>query len=436
MKPLAHFLLGWYVSSAAASVPGPLQLRSQQQQQPIFSGAEAGASTTTSRSAPAYREKLLSLHKSLVDIPSVSGAETDAAEFLAGYLEKQGYQVHLQEVPRLDPNNTSTSSSNTTPGGHAAIKRYNVIAWPHLEYPHLPRVLVTSHIDVVPPYIPYSIDSSSAHDVSSDTLIRGRGSVDAKGSVAAQVVAVEELVASGAVRSHDLILLYVVGEETRGDGMKYFSQSTDVGRQLEAAVFGEPTENKLACGHKGSGGGTVRARGKAGHSGYPELGKSATELLVRALVRIVDADLGSSARYGNTTVNIGTLEGGVAANVIPAHASARLAIRVAVGNQTTGSKIVRKRVEQILRDTDPDAFTLDWSEGYGPVRCDCDVEGFETFVANYGTDVPNLVGNKVNYLYGPGSILVAHGDNEGLQVRDLEEAVEGYKKLILHILRD
>ncbi|KAK0712892.1 hypothetical protein B0T26DRAFT_348412 [Lasiosphaeria miniovina] len=429
MKPLTHFLLGWCVNSAAASVPGPLQLRSQQQQQqPIFSGAEGGASTTTSRSAPAYREKLLSLHKSLVDIPSISGAETDAAEFLAGYLEKQGYQVRLQEVPPLDPNNTSTPD--------AATKRYNVIAWPHLEYPHLPRVLVTSHIDVVPPYIPYSIDSSSAHDVSSDTLIRGRGSVDAKGSVAAQVVAVEELIASGAVRSHDMVLLYVVGEETRGDGMKHFSRSTDVGGRFEAAVFGEPTENKLACGHKGSGGGTVRARGKAGHSGYPELGKSATELLVRALVRIVDADLGSSERYGNTTVNIGTLEGGVAANVIPAHASARLAIRVAVGNQTTGSGIVRKRVEQILRDTDPDAFTLDWSEGYGPIRCDCDVEGFETFVANYGTDVPNLVGNNVNYLYGPGSILVAHGDNEGLRVRDLEEAVEGYKKLILHILRD
>ena len=53
-------------------------------------------------------------------------------------------------------------------------------------------------------------------------------------------------------------------------------------------------------------------------------------------------------------------------------------------------------------------------------------------IANYGTDVPNLDGDHVRYLYGPGSILVAHGDDEGLQVKELEDAVEGYRKLILH----
>lgn len=55
-------------------------------------------------------------------------------------------------------------------------------------------------------------------------------------------------------------------------------------------------------------------------------------------------------------------------------------------------------------------------------------------VMNYGTDIPNLKGNHTRYLYGPGSILVAHGDNENLTVADLETAVEGYQKLILHAL--
>lgn len=58
--------------------------------------------------------------------------------------------------------------------------------------------------------------------------------------------------------------------------------------------------------------------------------------------------------------------------------------------------------------------------------------GFETQIVNYGTDIPNLEGDHVRYLYGPGSIHVAHGDDEGLLVGDLEAAVEGYKKLIQH----
>ena len=61
--------------------------------------------------------------------------------------------------------------------------------------------------------------------------------------------------------------------------------------------------------------------------------------------------------------------------------------------------------------------------------------GFDTLIANYGTDVPNLTGDHTSYLYGPGTILVAHGDDEAIKVGDLEEAVEGYKKLIKHALK-
>ncbi|KAK5659255.1 hypothetical protein OQA88_1347 [Cercophora sp. LCS_1] len=387
--------------------------------------------TSSETAAPPYRDSLLSLHKSLIDIPSVtySGREDAAAHFLADYLSHRGYATKLQAIPpRHD------AGANQT--------RYNVLAWPAARSvfdplrSRKPRVLVSSHIDVVPPFIPYSI-SPSTGPVTGDTVIHGRGSVDAKGSVAAQITAVEELLANGEVNAEDIMLLYVAGEETTGDGMQFFSKAKrelDPDAEFEAAVFGEPTGNKLACGHKGISGGWLYAKGKAGHSGYPELGKSATELLMRALVKALDTDLGSSERYGNTTVNVGRLEGGVAGNVIAADAKALLTVRIAAGNYSTGFEIMRERFEKILHDTDDEAFTMEWNYSYGPVECNCDVEGFETIVVNYGTDVSNLKGKHTSYLYGPGTILVAHGDNEALKVRDLEEAVEGVKRIIKYAL--
>jgi acetylornithine deacetylase len=189
-------------------------------------------------------------------------------------------------------------------------------------------------------------------------------------------------------------LLYVVGEEVLGDGMKYFSSSLKntplppdpdpdhpddkpqpQPQKLKSAIFGEPTEGKLACGHKGITYATVLAQGKAGHSGYPWLGKSATAVLVKGLDKLLDADLGQSERFGNTTVNVGVIEGGVANNVIAKEARARLAVRVAVGDQGTGHKIVGERMRSVLDGVDGEALSLEVGGGYGPVECECDVEG-------------------------------------------------------------
>lgn len=379
-------------------------------------------------SPPSYRSSLLALHKDLVDIPSTlgDGSEDKVAQFLADYLSSRGYSTSLQLLP---PRKDVSRS----------LKRYNVLAWPGpiSASPRDPRVLVTSHLDVVPPYIPYSLsDNHTLATANSTTLISGRGSVDAKASVAAQITAIESLIASGTASPEDLMLLYVVGEETIGDGMKYFSsllRKQNPPFEFRAAIFGEPTENKLACGHKGITVGRIHAQGKAGHSGYPELGKSATAVLSRALVKIMDTDLGSSERFGNSTFNVGILEGGVAANVIAKEANAEISVRIAAGEFETGLGIVRERIEKVLGEVD-ESLKLDLPYGYGPVACDCDVDGFETIVVNYGTDVANLEGGHKRYLYGPGTILVAHGDNEAITVGDLEEAVEGLKKIISHAL--
>lgn len=388
-------------------------------QQPI--GPVSSSHSASGSGSLPDRNELLSLHKSLVSIPSITGTEHEVGTFLVDYLASRSYTTQVQPIPPL----------NNTPSG---AERFNVLAWPGLTANPSPRVLITSHIDVVPPYIPYDIDAGTPGP---DTRISGRGSADAKASVAAQIIALEQLLAAGDVRRDgDAMLLFVVGEEFNGDGMRHFSETRRrSGKGFEAVVFGEPTVNKLACGHKGHAACTVTAVGKAGHSGYPWLGKSANEVLTRALVRIVDADLGSSERFGNTTVNIGVLDGGVAANVIPAHATAKLALRIAAGDQETGFDLIRGRIEDILKETDAEALTMECTNGYGPIECDCDVDGFESMIVNYGTDAANLEGDHVRYLYGPGDILVAHGDDEALTVRDLEAAVEGYKKLIQHALR-
>ncbi|KAJ9133258.1 Acetylornithine deacetylase [Pleurostoma richardsiae] len=390
-------------------------------QQPI--GASAGPSTDHDAvAAPSYREHLLALHKSLIEISSTSGTEYDVGKHLLDYFESRSWKTQTQAIPPRE---------NTAPGK----QRFNVLAWPGASPQPQAKVLVTSHIDVVPPHIPYSI---SDEEPTSDTVIKGRGSVDAKGAVAAQIIAVEELLANESLDPEDVMLLFVVGEEVNGDGMRRFSASIDdfdPPLEFEAAIFGEPTENKLACGHKGHIICTVKAKGRAGHSGYPWLGKSATEVLMRGLVRVLDADLGSTARFGNTTANVGLLQGGVAANVIPEEASARVAVRVALGPQATGHEPVRRAMGDILASVDSEALSLDCENGYGAVDCNCDVDGFTNITVNYGTDVPNLKGSHTRYLYGPGDILVAHSDHEQLTVADLETAVEGYKALIQHALK-
>lgn len=318
----------------------------------------AGLATTCSAST--YRNSLLQLHKGLISIPSISGSEARVGDFLVKYLESKGFATQRQPVAAME-NGTD---------------RFNVIAW-HGKAAEFPtKVLVTSHIDVVPPHIDYAITDCK---ITENTMIKGRGSVDAKGSVAAMVVAVEELIKAGQAGMDDVTLLFVVGEEVSGDGMKEFSNSlakqSSERQNFEAAIFGEPTENKLVCGHKGILGCTIVATGVAAHSGYPWLGKSANELMVHAWERILAADLGGSELYGNTTINLGVWEGGIAANVIPASATVKLLARIASGTRETGAEAVQSQIQSILDDVDPMAFNMTCPAGVGPVQCKCDVQG-------------------------------------------------------------
>lgn len=281
-------------------------------------------------------------------------------------------------------------------------------------------MLLTSHIDTVPPFYPWELRGEKNDE------IWGRGTVDAKACVATQIAALMYLLENDLVKDEDVALLYVNGEEVDGIGMK---EANNLGISWESVIFGEPTEHKLASGHKGSFSMAITAHGKSGHSGYPWLGENANQMMLPALVELLKLELPSSEKYGNTTVNIGRLDGGVAANVIAEKSFARLQYRLAAGEVDEVKDLLLRKVQSV-----DDRLEVEFSDGYGPVPCDTDIDGFETMTVNYGTDIPWLHGDHKRYLYGPGSILVAHSDHEHLSVESLLRAFDDYKKIILSAL--
>ncbi|KAG7196247.1 uncharacterized protein KQ657_000260 [Scheffersomyces spartinae] len=344
---------------------------------------------------------LLQLHKSLVDISSVSFNETEVAKYLEQYLTDAGLTVELQLVEE--------------PAYNLKNKRYNVYAY--LGDRRDTKVVMTSHIDTVPPFFPYRVEGSK---------IYGRGTNDAKGSVATQVITFLDLVSKKMINEGDVSLLFVVGEEVNGGGMKYASDHLNANWSI--GIFGEPTELKLGVGHKGIYIFELFAEGKAAHSGYPQLGVSATEFLVPLLNDILQLQLPHSTLLGPSTINIGRIEAGVAANVIPAKGFAQVSIRVA----TDYDKVVES-VKELVKDRQH--ITFKEYQGVRPQYLDYKVPGFDSIILAYSTDVPNLtLPLSHRFLYGPGSIFVAHGDHEYVENQDLLDAIDGYTRLIDHAL--
>lgn len=338
-------------------------------------------------------ESLIDFHKNLVELQSISPNELSVAKYIEEFLLKQGLEVELQYVEE---------------------NRYNVYSYIKSRDN---KILLTSHIDTVPPFIPYSVKGSK---------IFGRGTCDAKGSVASQVFAYLSLLKEGLIKDGDIAMLFVVGEEVSGPGMR--AASDHLNTTWDIGIFGEPTELKLGVGHKGILLADIQVKGKASHSGYPELGISATEIILPVLNDLLNMELPYLDLLGPTTLNIGKISAGVAVNVIPASANASLFYRVS------------NDLDKLVADVNAALSNiehLDYSINFvsPPQYLDFKVPGFESIILAYATDIPNLQHDlSKRYLYGPGSIHVAHGDDEFVDSKDLVEAIEGYKKLILYSL--
>jgi acetylornithine deacetylase len=330
---------------------------------------------------------LFALTRRLVDIESTTPNEGAAGEFLCAELVRRGFDAHKMPVE-----DASKSGSR----GNAA--RNNVLAtWP--AHPR-PDVVFSSHMDTVPPFIPSSED---------DARIYGRGSCDAKGIIAAQIVAAEKLCAAGIFVG----LLFLVGEETNSAGAIEANRHP-IGTRF--MINGEPTDNRLAVASKGSLHVVLTARGKMAHSAYPELGESAIDKLVESLHRLHAMKLPSAPGMGACTKNVGTIEGGRARNIISDFARAELFFRLVGPGEE-----VRRGVVEAVGDLVEVEFTRE-----APFMRMHTVDGLPTMVAAFTTDVPSLTNWGKPLLVGPGSIHVAHTEGEFVSKKELADGVELY----------
>jgi len=319
---------------------------------------------------------LIALTRALIDIESVTGNERAVGDFLFEYLSRLG---PVERMP-------------------VEGDRFNLFAsWGH------PEVVLSTHIDTVPPFFPSSEDGDFVH---------GRGACDTKGIQASMIKAIETLLADGV---DGFGLLLVVGEETDSIGAQVANRQPRGSRYL---INGEPTENRLALGSKGAFYLRIEASGRMAHSAYPELGESAIDRLLEALARLRAVPLPSDPVLGETTLNIGTISGGRASNVIADKAQAEVLIRTvgdtaelrrAIGEALAGVEVMERETRAMRLGALP---------------------GFETTVVKYTTDIPRLGAWGEPFLLGPGSIHLAHTSGERVPKRELEEAVRLYAEMV------
>jgi acetylornithine deacetylase len=270
------------------------------------------------------------------------------------------------------------------------------------EQPH-PSVVFSTHMDTVPPFI------SSSEDA---TRIYGRGSCDAKGIIAAQIAAAEQLRQQGIYVG----LLFVVGEERDSLGAKVANEyaASQQAHGCRYLINGEPTENRIALASKGTLRVEVTASGRMAHSAYPELGESAIDKLLEALARLRAMPLPSDPEIGPCTLNIGLIEGGRAPNVIPDYAHADLLYRLVGPSQDLRRQILATAGDKVKVE-----FPLEL-----PFLRLRTVDGLPTMIAAFTTDIPKLTNWGEPLLIGPGSIHVAHTDGEFIEKQQLAEAID------------
>jgi acetylornithine deacetylase len=273
-----------------------------------------------------------------------------------------------------------------------------------------PALVFSTHLDTVPPYIPLSEDGESIH---------GRGSCDAKGLAAAMVAAAERLAERGERR---IGLLFVVGEENGSDGAL---AAADLGPRGRFLINGEPTENRLSIGQKGTLRVDLQATGRAAHSAYPDEGVSAIAALLDTIDRIRRLPLPRDPLLGQSTLNLGLISGGVAPNVIPPHASAQLLVRTV--EPTGGLKAaICEQLAPGVNVAFPVELPFHKAGGAPP--------GWDTTVVSYASDLPFLAAWGEGYQMGPGSIRVAHTAEEHILKTDLLRGVDLYVRLATDLL--
>ena len=370
----------------------------------------------------------------VLNVDSTSGKEARLADMLAAELSAPGRKVEVFEV--------GDGTRNV------------LVSWGR------PKVVFCTHLDTVPPYIPPVImeplhrnDSMvSEGEKNSESVkgcIRGRGTCDAKGQLLAMYEACKTLEAKG---YDGFGLLLLAGEETGSFGAKAFNAMMEGGDRAgidENAwiVVGEPTDNLMASAAKGTKSFEVTFTGVACHSGYPQNGQSAVMYFndfvnaLRSIAFPVDPML------GETTWNIGKLNSDNPQNILSDRLTCRVYFRTTFESDQMVCNIMKNMAgeDAKLRFGRPKAQdgsdivgkdVAPWQKAmsvvaYGGDSPSCfDVlPGFDSAPVAFGSDAPQLKCFSHKILCGPGSILVAHRDEEHILLSEIEKAVGNYVRI-------
>ncbi|KAH0440416.1 acetylornithine deacetylase [Colletotrichum camelliae] len=363
--------------------------------------------------------EIIDLHKSLVSIQSTTKTgdpqtdERNVQTFIENWLkemaEKNDFKINIER-------------QQVTEG------RDNLYVYTGTE--KSTSVMMTSHVDTVPPHFGYRVDGDK---------IYGRGANDAKGCVAAMMIAYRDLIINKQVKEEgDLSLLFVVGEEIGGEGM---TEVPKLGLTWDTVIFGEPTDSKLASGQIGGMVFNITTLGKTVHSGFPELGINAIDRLRQIMNVLHDVldELDSNPKYGQNSLTIAQIRGGVADNAVPPSAWVSGSYRLTVSPSQVVEKIGRLINEKVCPQTQYNSgnpykpcksVLIQYPLQEDPLDIDHDIPGFETFGARFGSDISLLEGKHHKYLFGPGSILSAHKPDEFVTKQELVQAVDRYKKIV------
>jgi acetylornithine deacetylase len=328
------------------------------------------------------------LTRALVDIESTTNHEKNVGDYLFAYLAAlaEGFGGKIERMS-AEPNRDNIFVSFGEP-----------------------VVTFSTHMDTVPPFFPSRED---------DDFIWGRGSCDAKGIIAAMIGAAEKLLTSGV---RNLGLLFVVGEERNSAGARAAAATP---RGTRFLINGEPTENLLALGSKGALRFVLAAKGKLAHSAYPELGHSAIHTLLDVLQDVRQISMPQDDLLGKSTLNVGTIEGGRAPNVVADEAQAEIMVRT-VGDPSGLRAAVAAAV----------AGRLEAREVlHVPAIRLTPYDGLPTTVVAFTTDIPAFgAAWGKPFLIGPGSIHLAHTAEERIPKKELLDAVGIYARMAKQLL--
>ena len=327
----------------------------------------------------------------LLSIDSTSGKERKVAEWLAERLPGM-FPAANQPVLRAEEVGDGTLNLLLTWG--------------------IPRIVFCSHLDTVPPYIYPSFPE--------ETVIKGRGSCDAKGQVFAIVEACKRLAVEGKT---DFGMLLLAGEETGSWGAKAFAK-TDF--RAEYLAVGEPTDNCMVSASKGTKSFDLKFTGEPFHSGYPEHGVSAVELFVDFVNALKAKDFGMDPVLGETTWNIGLLKSDNPQNILSPELTCRIYFRTTF--------VSDEAVSKWMEEAQSGRLAVTARGGDTPARY-WTVEGLPSKSVAFGSDAPHLKNFTHKAICGPGSITVAHRDDEHVRVADLETAVEQYLVLYRSVVK-